>query len=574
MANITATPNQGYKFTRWSVTSGTTPTNFNSNEQNQSVNILGDTTIELYLEAIPLPRDGGGNILFPIISSDGNRGQEIDRNMLAMTKDAGAVALSSLYVPSFDRVRAVVEKSSYQLPDSSIASSIDPTPAIRIFSRDNSGNQVETLLTLLDSLSGYRYGEGAEGISNFKFGSFSYSIGRSIESILLKGRKGRLAVSPNGLKIMYGNPGDYFESTINTGGTRGVTQTPYGAIEYGTLNVGSVSNINADDDIGILSGTDVNHVNGASTIDYDFSRHTSKTWYGHSICVTKNYAAYSAPSSVSGDIPIQRSQVDVNLSNNSVPAYDSTQATPNDSNVVHIVPNSYLNNTGISAAASLFTGYEQEKDENDYIVFDLGSRDIGGSSSDGSYSQFGRSVDVSRDSPTLAESSQTNPIYVAITSAWKPSNSDLVYTSWNRSKSITKIIGVYEESGTIYKIGMGLREPSDTSSVKNPATTQDLLGYRAAWNSISLYVDDRTDLGDDIITLRDKNGNKKRLETVGEKWSAFQTLNFQINSQPYYVLISPELDILNTPIQYTDTETYKNWLNDGLKSFTSQNKLP
>jgi len=91
---------------------------------------------------------------------------------------------------------------------------------------------------------------------------------------------------------------------------------------------------------------------------------------------------------------------------------------------------------------------------------------------------------------------------------------------------------------------------------------------------ISLYVDDRTDLGDDIITLRDKNGNKKILETIGEKWSAFQTLNFKINSQPYYVLISPDLNILNTPIQYTDTETYKNWLNEGLESFTSQNKLP
>ena len=91
---------------------------------------------------------------------------------------------------------------------------------------------------------------------------------------------------------------------------------------------------------------------------------------------------------------------------------------------------------------------------------------------------------------------------------------------------------------------------------------------------ISLYVDDRTDLGDGIITLRDKNGNKKILETVGEKWSAFQTLNFKINSQPYYVLISPNLNILNSPIQYTDTESYKRWLNEGLESFTSQNKRP
>ena len=85
---------------------------------------------------------------------------------------------------------------------------------------------------------------------------------------------------------------------------------------------------------------------------------------------------------------------------------------------------------------------------------------------------------------------------------------------------------------------------------------------------ISLYVDDRTNLnGDEIILLKDKNGNEKILDKVGEKWSAFQTLNFQINSQPYYVLLSPNLDILNKPIQYTDTDTYYDWLIDGLNKF-------
>ena len=91
---------------------------------------------------------------------------------------------------------------------------------------------------------------------------------------------------------------------------------------------------------------------------------------------------------------------------------------------------------------------------------------------------------------------------------------------------------------------------------------------------ISLYVDDRSRLGENLITIRDGNGNKKNLETVGEKWSAFQTLNFNINSQPYYVLLSPDLKILNSPIQYTNTETYKSWLNEGLGYFISQNKLP
>ena len=86
---------------------------------------------------------------------------------------------------------------------------------------------------------------------------------------------------------------------------------------------------------------------------------------------------------------------------------------------------------------------------------------------------------------------------------------------------------------------------------------------------ISLYVDDRSLLEDrNIITLRDQYGNSKILESIGQKWSAFQTLNFNINSQPYYVLVSPDLEILNTPIQYVDTETYKSWITSGLKNYT------
>ena len=89
---------------------------------------------------------------------------------------------------------------------------------------------------------------------------------------------------------------------------------------------------------------------------------------------------------------------------------------------------------------------------------------------------------------------------------------------------------------------------------------------------ISLYVDDRSKLlNNKNINLTDKNGNVKTLENEGEKWSAFQTLNFNINSQPYYVLVSPSLDILNSPIQYTDTQTYRDWFKEGLDNFKDNN---
>ena len=90
---------------------------------------------------------------------------------------------------------------------------------------------------------------------------------------------------------------------------------------------------------------------------------------------------------------------------------------------------------------------------------------------------------------------------------------------------------------------------------------------------ISLYVDDRSDLNpDQIIILTDKNGTEKTLKKVGEKWSAFQTINFKNNSQPYYVLLSPNLEVLNKPIQYTDTDTYQSWLSEGLENFKNNYK--
>lgn len=514
IANITATPNQGYKFTRWELVSGTLPANFNTQEANQSVNIRGNVEILLVLEALPLPRDGDGNILFPILSSDSNRGSEIDRNMLAMTKDGGAVVLSSLYVPTVERIRAVTGTTA---SDNIIARGTDPIAAIRIFNKDSSGNQIETLLTSEDSLSGNSDDKGAEGISYFNYSRSAIGAGTYIKTESIKGHKGRLAVSPDGTKVMCGNPGDYIKVQIMISYNRTTTYTPFGSTEYGNLTIGTVSNINSDGDIGTLSGTNVIHTPNASDIDYVFSRQSRKTFFGHSICIAKNFVAYSCPSSVSGYLPTPSSSSTATRASNSAPAFSTTEVTPGNANVVHVVPNAYANNTAIASyGEDDFNDQGHEKGNSNYITFDLGSRDIGGQSDDGSFSQFGRSIDVSRDSPTLNASSATNPIFVAITSVWRPSNSDLTYTNWTRSTSITKIIGVYEESGTIYKIGMGSREPSDTSSVKNPSSHQDYLTYRAAWNSTSLYVDEEPviDYGQDYNTNSDY-GQKVRLSPNG-----------------------------------------------------------
>lgn len=85
---------------------------------------------------------------------------------------------------------------------------------------------------------------------------------------------------------------------------------------------------------------------------------------------------------------------------------------------------------------------------------------------------------------------------------------------------------------------------------------------------ISLYVDDRKALPKtQQFAFQYTNGHVKTIETVGQKWATFQTLNFKAASQPYYVLLSPDLEVLAAPVQYVDVTTYEEWLRSGLERY-------
>ncbi|MDP5105289.1 MAG: thioredoxin family protein [Polaribacter sp.] len=86
---------------------------------------------------------------------------------------------------------------------------------------------------------------------------------------------------------------------------------------------------------------------------------------------------------------------------------------------------------------------------------------------------------------------------------------------------------------------------------------------------ISLYVDDNDKElpKEEQFDFLKPNGKVKRIETVGDKWSTFQVINFKNASQPFYVLLSPDLEILNSSQQYTDRDTYYTWLQEGLQAF-------
>ena len=84
----------------------------------------------------------------------------------------------------------------------------------------------------------------------------------------------------------------------------------------------------------------------------------------------------------------------------------------------------------------------------------------------------------------------------------------------------------------------------------------------------SLYVDDRKKLPEGMdFKFRRSDGTIKNIKTIGQKWSTFQYLNFNTASQPYYVLMAPDGKLLNEPIQYANTITFKNWLQNGINVF-------
>ncbi|MBQ4915416.1 thioredoxin family protein [Maribacter sp. MMG018] len=85
---------------------------------------------------------------------------------------------------------------------------------------------------------------------------------------------------------------------------------------------------------------------------------------------------------------------------------------------------------------------------------------------------------------------------------------------------------------------------------------------------ISLYVDDRKELPEnEQFDFQYDSGRIKRIQNIAQKWGTFQDVNFNAVSQPFYVLLSPELEVLNSSIQNTDAETYETWLKEGLGRF-------
>ncbi|UZT95949.1 thioredoxin family protein [Chryseobacterium fluminis] len=85
----------------------------------------------------------------------------------------------------------------------------------------------------------------------------------------------------------------------------------------------------------------------------------------------------------------------------------------------------------------------------------------------------------------------------------------------------------------------------------------------------SLYVDDKEELPEDQKTKIDLgDGQVKKVKTIGDRWSLFQQVNFNNNSQPHYVLITPDGKVINSPVSgYMPKEDFKKFLECGVNYY-------
>ncbi|MEX2336715.1 MAG: cytochrome c biogenesis protein CcdA [Fulvivirga sp.] len=88
---------------------------------------------------------------------------------------------------------------------------------------------------------------------------------------------------------------------------------------------------------------------------------------------------------------------------------------------------------------------------------------------------------------------------------------------------------------------------------------------------VSLYVDDKRELPIDQQTIKKLGDKEFVIKTIGDKWSYFQAKRFQINSQPYYVLVDNNERTMSVSEGYNPSaQAYINFLDAGIAGTTAQ----
>jgi thiol:disulfide interchange protein DsbD len=89
---------------------------------------------------------------------------------------------------------------------------------------------------------------------------------------------------------------------------------------------------------------------------------------------------------------------------------------------------------------------------------------------------------------------------------------------------------------------------------------------------ISLYVDDKTPLPESEWVLSSADGKLKK--SIGKIYADMQIYNFNVNAQPYYILMGHNGDLLEKPRAYDlDVDAFVKFLDSGLNNFKNGKSL-
>jgi thiol:disulfide interchange protein DsbD len=90
---------------------------------------------------------------------------------------------------------------------------------------------------------------------------------------------------------------------------------------------------------------------------------------------------------------------------------------------------------------------------------------------------------------------------------------------------------------------------------------------------VSLYVDDKTELPENEKKVSKTTG--KKIKTIGNKWSDLQTERYATNTQPFYVLLDGNEQLLTTPSGYNpDVTAFDDFLQTGIDHYQSGKSIP
>jgi thiol:disulfide interchange protein DsbD len=98
---------------------------------------------------------------------------------------------------------------------------------------------------------------------------------------------------------------------------------------------------------------------------------------------------------------------------------------------------------------------------------------------------------------------------------------------------------------------------------------QVLKRLREDYVVVALYVDDKTELSKEEQYVSKYDGKEKT--TIGRKFADYQVSKFNVNAQPYYVLLGPDGEKLNEPVAYNlDIAAFVKFLDQGKANYQAK----